>query len=101
MNEREQKLLKILAAEFEYCQGLHVEAEKLRHLTGLSKDELETALRSLAGQGLVNLYEYRGSVKLAKISWRGLNVHGDVVLKFGLGKDYYADYWKEGYGGGS
>ena len=40
----------------------------------------------------MNLYKEKEKIKLAKISWKGLNEIGDVDLKFGLGKDFYKDY---------
>ena len=94
MNELEMKTLKILAKEFEYTQGLHVEISKLQSLMGLKK-ELEPVLLSLEGQEMVNLYKEGEKIKLAKITWRGLNEVGEVSLKFGLGKDYYRDYEKD------
>ena len=96
MDDLEFKALKILAKEFEYTQGLHVEIIKLRKLMGLRK-ELNAILNSLETQGMVNLYKEKERIKLAKITWKGLNEIGDVSLKFGLGKDYYKDYKKEGY----
>jgi hypothetical protein len=94
MNELEMKTLKILAKEFEYTQGLHVEIPKLQALMGLKK-ELDAVLLSLEEQEMVNLYKEGEKVKLAKITWRGLNEVGEVSLKFGLGKDYYRDYEKD------
>ena len=91
MDDMEFKVLKILAKEFEYTQGLHVEIQKLRKLLGIRK-ELFALLDSLANQGLVNLYKEKDKIKLAKITWKGLNEIGDVNLKYGLGKDYYKDY---------
>ncbi|HME53774.1 MAG TPA: hypothetical protein VKM55_16215 [Candidatus Lokiarchaeia archaeon] len=96
MDEFELKVLKIIAKEFEYSQGLHVELQKLQKLMGM-KDEVVTALESLAQQDMVILYKEKEKIKLAKITWRGLNEYGDVHLKYGLGKDYYANYAKEGY----
>jgi hypothetical protein len=94
MNDLEMKTLKILAKEFEYTQGLHVEISKLQMLMGLKK-ELDPILLSLEEQEMVNLYKEGEKIKLAKITWRGLNEIGDVSLKFGLGKDYYKNYDKE------
>ncbi|MHA1266623.1 MAG: hypothetical protein ACTSRS_15410 [Candidatus Helarchaeota archaeon] len=91
MDDLEFKVLKILAREFEYTQGLHVEIQKLRKMLGIRK-ELNTVLESLAKQGFVNLYVEKEKIKLAKITWKGLNEIGEVSLKFGLGKDYYKDY---------
>ena len=94
LEDLEFMVLKILAKEFEYTQGLHVEVKKLRKLTGL-ENELNDALDSLESRGLVNLYREKDKIKLAKITWKGLNEIGDVSLKFGLGKDYYKDYEME------
>ena len=94
MNGLEMKTLKILAREFEYTQGLHVEISKLQSLMGLKK-ELDPILLSLEKQEMVNLYKEGEKIKLAKITWRGLNEIGEVSLKFGLGKDYYRDYEKD------
>lgn len=91
LEDLEFKVLQILAKEFEYTQGLHVEIKKLRKLLGLRK-ELDTALESLESQELVNLYREKDKIKLAKITWKGLNEIGDVSLKYGLGKDYYKNY---------
>ncbi|MHA1268706.1 MAG: hypothetical protein ACTSPY_02860 [Candidatus Helarchaeota archaeon] len=91
MNNLELKVLKILAKEFEYTQGLHVEIQKLRKLLGLRK-ELNEVLKSLMDHGFVNLYIEKDKIKLAKITWKGLNELGDVSLKYGLGKNYYKNY---------
>ena len=91
MDDLEFKVLKILAIEFEYTQGLHVEIQKLRKLLGIRK-ELFGILESLEKQGFVHLYKEKEKIKLAKINWKGLNEIGEVDLKFGLGKDYYKDY---------
>ncbi len=96
MDNFESKILKILAKEFEYTQGLHVEVQKLQNLTG-AKDKVITALESLAQKELVNLYKEKNKIKLAKITWRGVNEVGAVNLKFGMGKNYYANYKAEGY----
>ena len=96
MDDLEFKVLKVLAKEFEYTQGLHVEIMKLRKLLGIRK-ELNDILSSLEKQGMVNLYIEKDKIKLAKITWRGLNEIGDVSLKYGLGKDYYKNYTAEGY----
>jgi hypothetical protein len=54
-------------------------------------------LKALGEKDFANLYIELDKVKLAKISWRGLNEIGEVNLKFGLGKNSYANYKKEGY----
>ncbi|HMF34605.1 MAG TPA: hypothetical protein VKK79_24500 [Candidatus Lokiarchaeia archaeon] len=96
MDDVELKILKILAREFEYTQGLHVEVQKLQKLTEM-KEEVINALESLAAQEMATLYKEKGKIKLAKITWRGLNEYGDLNLKYGLGKEFYANYAKEGY----
>jgi len=94
MDDLEFKVLKILAKEFEYTQGLHVEIPKLATLMGVKKKQVQEMLLSLEKAELVSLYKEKDKVKLAKISWKGLNQYGDVDLKFGMGKDYYKDYKK-------
>ncbi|WXG41953.1 MAG: hypothetical protein WED07_14505 [Candidatus Freyarchaeum deiterrae] len=94
LDDLEFKVLQILAKEFEYTQGLHVEVTKLQKLLGLKK-ELSAILESLENQKLVNLYKEKDKIKLAKITWRGLNEIGEVSLKYGLGKDYYKNYKME------
>ena len=94
MDDLEFKLLKILAKEFEYAQGLHVEIPKLATLMGVKKKQVEQILLSLEKAEMVTLYKEGEKVKLAKITWKGLNQYGDVDLKFGMGKDYYKDYKK-------
>jgi hypothetical protein len=91
MNKLEMKVLNILAKEFEYTQGLHVEISKLQRLMELKK-ELDPILLALEEQDMVNLYKEGEKIKLAKITWRGLNEVGEVSLKYGLGKDYYKNY---------
>jgi hypothetical protein len=91
MNKLEMKVLNILAKEFEYTQGLHVEISKLQRLMELKK-ELDPILLALEEQNMVNLYKEGEKIKLAKITWRGLNEVGEVSLKYGLGKDYYKNY---------
>ncbi len=91
MNKLEMKVLNILAKEFEYAQGLHVEISKLQRLMELKK-ELDPILLALEEQNMVNLYKEGEKIKLAKITWRGLNEVGEVSLKYGLGKDYYKNY---------
>ncbi len=80
------KLLKLLAREFEYTQALHSEKEDIaRKLDFGDIDALDDTLRSLEQDGLVNLWiDPRGKIKLAKITWRGLNEIGDVHLHYGL-----------------
>jgi hypothetical protein len=91
MNKLEMKVLNILAKEFEYTQGLHVEISKLQRLMELKK-ELDPILLALEEQDMVSLYKEGEKIKLAKITWRGLNEVGEVSLKYGLGKDYYKNY---------
>ncbi len=95
--ELESKALKLLAKNFEYNQALHMEADVMAELLSVKKKEIQPALKALGEKEFANLYIELDKVKLAKISWRGLNEIGDVNLKFGLGKDSYANYKKEGY----
>ena len=66
-------------------------------LLGIKKKEIQPILKTLGEKQLANLYIEKDKVKLAKISWQGLNIIGDVNLKFGLGKDAYKNYEAEGY----
>ncbi len=94
--ELELKILKLLAKNFEYNQALHMETEQICALLGVKRGEVQTVLKSLGEAKLASLYIEREKVKLAKISWQGLNEIGDINLKFGMGKDAYANYKKEG-----
>ena len=78
----------MLAEEFEYSQALHSEKEDIIRKLDLSDEEaLDSILLSLQEEGLVHLWiDYRGKIKLAKITWQGLNVIGDVRLRYGLDK---------------
>ncbi len=80
------KLLNLLAREFEYTQALHSEKEDIARKLNLDDaDALNDALQNLEQDGLVNLWvDPRGKIKLAKITWRGLNEIGDVSLHYGL-----------------
>ncbi len=45
----------------------------------------DAALQTLKENELVNLWiDPRGKIKLAKITWRGINEIGDVNLRYGL-----------------
>ncbi|MBD3214579.1 MAG: hypothetical protein GF311_18355 [Candidatus Lokiarchaeota archaeon] len=89
--------LKVLAKNFEYNQALHMEADDIANLLSIKKKEIQPILKSLGEKNYVNLYSEGDKVKLAKISWQGLNKIGEVNLKFGLGKDAYKNYSAEGY----
>jgi len=95
--ELERKALKLLARQFEYNQALHMEADDMATLLGIKKKDIQPVLKSLGDKKWVNLYSEADKVKLAKITWMGLNEIGEVNLKFGLGKDSYANYQAEGY----
>ncbi|MHA2333024.1 MAG: hypothetical protein ACXAEU_13475 [Candidatus Hodarchaeales archaeon] len=46
---------------------------------------MDDALTDLQQDELVNLWiDRRGKIKLAKITWRGLNKVGEVHLRYGL-----------------
>ncbi len=93
----EERALKLLAKGFEYNQALHMEAPQMAELLGVKNREIQPALKVLAEKEWANLYTEGEKVKLAKISWKGLNEIGEVNLKFGMGKDAYKDYDAEGY----
>ncbi|MFW9786067.1 MAG: hypothetical protein ACFFE2_03585 [Candidatus Thorarchaeota archaeon] len=80
------RILTLLAREFEYTQSLHCEKEDMMGKLGVQDtDSFDTALQELEGKGMVNLWiDPRGKIKLAKITWRGLNEIGDVKLRYGL-----------------
>ncbi len=81
-------ILALLAKEFEYTQALHSEKEDM--MSKLRVDDVSSfdeALLALEKDGLVNVWiDPRGKIKLAKITWRGLNKVGDVRLRYGLDK---------------
>ena len=94
--ELELNTLKLLAKQFEYNQALHMEAVDMAKLLDVKRKDIQNVLKTLANAKLINIYEERDKIKLAKISWQGLNEIGEVNLKFGMGKDAYANYKKEG-----
>jgi len=94
--ELELKALRLLAKQFEYNQALHMEAVDMAKLLDVKRKDIQAVLKTLAEAKLINIYEERDKIKLAKISWQGLNEIGEVNLKFGMGKDAYANYKKEG-----
>ncbi|MHA2005285.1 MAG: hypothetical protein ACW975_11960 [Candidatus Thorarchaeota archaeon] len=81
-------ILTLLAKEFEYSQALHCEKEDM--MSKLGEDDIpsfDDVLLALEKDGFVNLWvDPRGKIKLAKITWRGLNKVGDVSLRYGLDK---------------
>ena len=81
-------ILTLLAKEFEYSQALHCEKEDMMSKLGVDDVSVfDEALLALEKDGLVNVWiDPRGKVKLAKITWRGLNKVGDVNLRYGLDK---------------
>lgn len=95
--ELELRALKLLAKNFEYNQALHMEADLMANLLEVKKKDIQPVLKALGEAQLANLYEEGDKVKLAKISWQGLNEIGDVNLKYGMGKDAYKNYNAEGY----
>ena len=66
-------------------------------LLGVKKKEIQPVLKTLGDANLANLYVEKEKIKLAKISWQGLNEIGDINLKYGMGKDAYKNYSAEGY----
>jgi len=95
--ELELRALKLLAKSFEYNQALHMEADQMAKLLGVKRKEIQPVLRALGDAKLANLYVEGDNIKLAKITWVGLNEIGEVNLKFGMGKDTYKNYKAEGY----
>ncbi|MHA2303192.1 MAG: hypothetical protein ACXACD_19780, partial [Candidatus Thorarchaeota archaeon] len=69
------RILTLLAREYEYTQSLHSEKEDM--MSKLEVDDttsFDAALQKLDEKGLVNLWiDPRGKIKLAKITWRGIN----------------------------
>ncbi len=80
------RILTLLAREYEYSQALHSEKEDM--MSKLAVEDItsfDTALQELEKRELVNLWvDPRGKIKLAKITWRGLNEIGEVNLRYGL-----------------
>ena len=74
-----------------------MEADQMAYLLGVKKKEIQPVLRTLGDANLANLYVEKEKIKLAKISWQGLNEIGDINLKYGMGKDAYKNYTAEGY----
>ncbi len=66
-------------------------------LLGVKKKDIQPVLKTLGDANLANLYIEKEKIKLAKISWQGLNEIGDINLKYGMGKDAYKNYSAEGY----
>ncbi len=95
--ELELRALKLLAKNFEYNQALHMEAPLMAKLLGVKNKDIQPVLRALGDANLANLYVEGDNIKLAKISWQGLNEIGEINLKFGMGKDAYKNYNAEGY----
>jgi hypothetical protein len=81
-------ILTLLAKEFEYSQALHCEKEDMMSKLGVEDiPSFDDVLLALEKDGFVNLWvDPRGKIKLAKITWRGLNKVGDVSLRYGLDK---------------
>ncbi len=95
--ELELRALKLLAKNFEYNQALHMEADQMAALLGVKTKDIQPILQTLGDANLANLYIEKDKIKLAKISWQGLNEIGDVNLKYGMGKDAYDNYTAEEY----
>ncbi|MHA1925907.1 MAG: hypothetical protein ACXABV_07320 [Candidatus Thorarchaeota archaeon] len=81
-------ILTLLAKEFEYTQALHCEKEDMMSKLGVDDiSSFDEVLLALEKDGFINLWiDPRGKIKLAKITWRGLNKVGDVSLRYGLDK---------------
>lgn len=79
-------ILKLLALEYSYDQGLHVEKSELMGKLAVDEKTLDDLLISLENDELVNIYRDRkGRILLVKITWRGLKEIGDIKLKYGKG----------------
>ncbi len=80
------RILTLLAREYEYSQSLHSEKEDMMSKLGVDDvTSFDAALQTLKENELVNLWiDPRGKIKLAKITWRGINEIGDVNLRYGL-----------------
>ncbi len=80
------RILTLLAREYEYSQSLHSEKEDMMSKLGVDDaTSFDAALLKLKEKELVNLWiDPRGKIKLAKITWRGINEIGDVNLRYGL-----------------
>jgi hypothetical protein len=74
-----------------------MEADQMASLLGVKKKDIQPVLKSLGDANLANLYVEKEKIKLAKISWQGLNEIGEINLKYGMGKDAYKNYNAEGY----
>lgn len=74
-----------------------MEADHMAFLLGVKKKDIQPVLKTLGDANLANLYVEKEKIKLAKISWQGLNEIGDINLKYGMGKDAYKNYSAEGY----
>jgi len=74
-----------------------MEADQMTVLLGVKKKEMQQVLQTLGDANLANLYIEKDKIKLAKISWQGLNEIGVIDLKYGMGKDAYKNYSAEGY----
>ncbi|MBY9015728.1 MAG: hypothetical protein KGD68_08565, partial [Candidatus Lokiarchaeota archaeon] len=77
--ELELRALKLLAKNFEYNQALHMEADQMATLLDVKKKDIQPVLRALGDAKLANLYEEGDKIKLAKITWIGLNEIGDQL----------------------
>jgi hypothetical protein len=74
-----------------------MESDQMASLLGVKKKDIQPVLKTLGDANLANLYVEKEKIKLAKISWQGLNEIGDINLKYGMGKDAYKNYSAEGY----
>jgi len=74
-----------------------MEADQMASLLGVKKKDIQPVLKTLGDANLANLYVEKEKIKLAKISWQGLNEIGDINLKYGMGKESYKNYKAEGY----
>ena len=78
-------VLSLLAKEYEYTQALHSEKEEIAEKLNLDYESLDSTLMSLQDEGLVHLWiDHRGKIKLAKITWKGLDEVGTVHLLYGM-----------------
>ena len=70
----EKTVLGLLAEDYRVNPGIHMSREDMKAwLEGVSDDQLDKVLTSLAAEGLVKLYkDRRGAIALAKATYKGL-----------------------------
>jgi len=69
----EEKLLKTLAEDYRVNPGLYMHRDDIKELYKVEDKELDEILESLEKKKLVKLYRRRGTIELAKATYKGLN----------------------------